>query len=273
MQSVICAKKVGHLSRACRTKKKDKPDKLDRKAGGIRAIEEQDNDSSSGSLEHLHSILQLGTKSEKGLINVKINGISIEMEIDSGAERSTIPLSLFKQKLAGVCKLQSSTVSLQQYDKTPLIVAGECSSQITINQCVIQATFVVADVHSQLPLLGRDWMALLQFDVSTLINQATQIHHMSGTTLVTDIMAEFSDVFKDQLGVLKGFEANVTIDDSAVPRFHKPRPIPFALKEKVEQHLQKQVDEGELIPVDRSDWATPIVVVRKKDGGIRIYGD
>ena len=140
-------------------------------------------------MEHLHSILQLGTKSEKFLINVKINGISIEMEIDSGAERSTIPLSLFKQKLAGVCKLQSSTFSLQQYDKTPLIVVGECSSQITINQCVIQATFVVVDVHSQLPLLGRDWMALLQFDVSTLINQASQIHHMSGTTLATDIMA------------------------------------------------------------------------------------
>ena len=75
-------------------------------------------------------------------------------------------------------------------------MAGECSSQITINQCVIQATFVVVDVHSQLLLLSRDWMALLQFDVSTLINQATKIHHMSGTTLVTDIMAEFSDVLK-----------------------------------------------------------------------------
>ena len=137
----------------------------------------------------LHSIIQLGTKSEKFLINVKINGISIEMEIDSRAERSTIPLSPFKQKLAGVCKLQSSTVSLQQYNKTPLIVVGECSSQITINQCVIQATFVVVDVHNQLPFLGRDWMALLQFDVSTLINQASQIHHMSGTTLATDIMA------------------------------------------------------------------------------------
>ena len=65
----------------------------------------------------------------------------------------------------------------------------------------------------------------------------------------------------------------MSVKESAVPRFHKARPLPFALREKVEQQLQKQVNEGELIPVDKSDWATPIVVVRKKDGGIRICGD
>ena len=183
-----------------------------------------------------------------------------------------MPLSLFKQKLAGVCMLQSSTVSLQQYDKTPLIVVGKCFSQITINQCVIQVTSVVGDVHSQLLLLGRDWIDLLQLNVSTLINQATQNHHVSGTTPATEIMAEFSDGFEDQLGVLE-IEANIAIDDSVVPRFHKHRPIPFVLKEKVEQQLQKQADEGELIPIDKSDWATSIVVVCKNDGGIRICGD
>ena len=75
------------------------------------------------------------------------------MKIDSGAQRSTIPLSLLKQKLAGVCKLQFSTVSLQQYYKTPLIVTVKCFAQIAINQCVIQVTFVVEDFHSQLPLM------------------------------------------------------------------------------------------------------------------------
>jgi len=189
---------VGHLAHACRTKKQDKFERPQKKTGGIRFIEEQVN-SNSDSLEHLHSILQLGTRTNKFLIIVKVNGVPIEMEVDSGAERSTIPLSMFKQKLACVCKLQSSTVSLYQYDKSPLVVAGECYAKITINQCVIQATFVVVDVQKQPPLLGRDWMALLQFDVSTLMNQATQIHHNSKDILATGIMVEFSDVFKDQL--------------------------------------------------------------------------
>ena len=40
----------------------------------------------------------------------------------------------------------------------------------------------------------------------------------------------------------------------------------------MERQLQ-QVQEGELVPVERSDWATLIVVVHKKDGGIRFCGD
>lgn len=204
---------------------------------------------------------------------VKINGIPVEVEVDSGAERSTIPLSVFKQKLAGTCKLQPSNLVLHQYDKSPLLVAGECHAKITINQCVIRAIFVVVDVQKQVPLLGRDWMNMSQFDVSALMVQATQLHHTSESTLTAELMAEFTDVFQDELGVLKGIEANVSVKESAVPHFHRVRPIPFALREKVEQHLQKQVNEGELIPVDKSDWAIPIVVVRKKDGRIWICGD
>ena len=86
-------------------------------------------------------------------------------------------------------------------------------------------------------------------------------------------MEEFAEVFQDELGVLRGIEATVAINESATPRFHKVHPVPFALKERVERQLQQQVQEGELVPVDRSDWAAPIVVVHKKDGGIRICGD
>ena len=66
-------------------------------------------------------------------------------------------------------------------------------------------------------------------------------------------MEEFAEVFRDELGVLRGIKATVAINESAAPHFHKARPVPFALKEKVERQLQQQVQEGELVPVDRSD--------------------
>ena len=113
-------------------------------------------------------------------------------------------------------------MSLYQYDKSPLTVSGECQTQVKINDRAIPATFVVVDVKKQFPLLGRDWMSLLHFDVVQLMDQATQVHHTSFDSSSTALVEEFSDVFKDELGVLKGIEATITVEESAVPRFHKP---------------------------------------------------
>ena len=55
----------------------------------------------------------------------------------------------------------------------------------------------------------------------------------------TDLVTELADVFKEELGLLKGIQASVTVDKAAPPHFHKPRPVPFALKDKVKQQLEK----------------------------------
>ncbi|XP_045471838.1 uncharacterized protein LOC123678727 [Harmonia axyridis] len=53
----------------------------------------------------------------------------------------------------------------------------------------------------------------------------------------------------------------------------EPRPIAFALKEKVEKEIDRLVEENILTPVDYSDYATPIVPVLKSNGSVRICGD
>ena len=102
------------------------------------------------------------------------------------------------------------------------------------------ATGPVMDGEGQLPLMGRDWMSLLQFDVVALMKQMTQVHQTSEDSMATEIMTEFADVFKDELGILKGIEAAITVQEFAPPQFRKPRPVPFALRDKVEKQLDKQ---------------------------------
>ena len=84
---------------------------------------------------------------------------------------------------------------------------------------------------------------------------------------------KFLEVTKDGLGLLKGIQGDIELEPGAQPKFCKNRPIPFALKEQVEQLIWQQVKDGELEPVESNNWATPIAIIKKKDGGIRICAD
>ena len=55
--------------------------------------------------------------------------------------------------------------------------------------------------------------------------------------------------------------------------FHKPRPLPFAIKQKVKDELDSLETGGVLKRVNFSACAAPIVVVNKPNGSIRICGD
>ena len=50
------------------------------------------------------------------------------------------------------------------------------------------------------------------------------------------------------------------------------RRIPFAVREEVSQQIEEMESTG-IIRQSSSAWASPIVLVRKKDGGIRFYID
>ena len=92
------------------------------------------------------------------MITKGINGIMMEMEVDSGAECSTVPKLLFEEKLKEVCKLSPSAVSLHQYDHSPLTIVGKCLADIAFNGHKMKATFVVVDITGKHPLFGRDWL-------------------------------------------------------------------------------------------------------------------
>ena len=56
------------------------------------------------------------------------------MEVDSGAERTTIPWSHFSNFLSLACELRPTSITLYQYDKSPLAVKGECQATVQVNE-------------------------------------------------------------------------------------------------------------------------------------------
>ena len=133
----IC-QKTGHLARVCRSKKQAESGKKPTsgstgKAGVHQLQNEITTDDSSDSDGGLYNIFQLSNPVAKFIVSVKINGVNIEMEVDSGAQRSTVPWRLFQEELATACRLMPTSVTLRQYDQSPLDVKGECQAEMIIN--------------------------------------------------------------------------------------------------------------------------------------------
>ena len=88
------------------------------------------------------------------------------------------------------------------------------------------------------------------------------------------VLNSHREVFKEELGKLKGHEANIYIDSGALPRFCKAQSVPYAMRSKVESELTHLECDGVIEPIQFADWAAPIVPVLKGDKqSIRIYGD
>ena len=110
--------------------------------------------------------------------------------------------------------------------------------------------------------LGCDWLSALR------LNWAA-IHQIDQDTF----LEPYKSVFTAGLGKLKGVTAKLYIDESVQPRYCKPRPVPLALRAKVEDELERLQRDGVIPPVELSEWAAPIVPVLKSSGDIRICGD
>ena len=81
-------------------------------------------------------------------------------------------------------------------------------------------------------------------------------------------------MFEESLGEFKGPKAKIHIDPNATPRFCRARPVPYALREKLEQELDRLQQEGVIEPVEFAEWAAPVVPVIKQDKkSLRLCGD
>ncbi|CAK1604432.1 unnamed protein product [Parnassius mnemosyne] len=84
---------------------------------------------------------------------------------------------------------------------------------------------------------------------------------------------KYAKLFSSELGTFNKFKIHLKLKSDAELKFFKPRPVPLALKPKVEKELNRLLDLGILEKVNHSRVATPIVPVLRSDGDIRICGD
>ena len=189
------------------------------------------------------------------------------MEIDTGASVSIISLETFNAIREGesTLELAEPTVKLHSYSGEPIQVCGTTQVKVVHHEQALTLPLVVTEGNGP-TLLGRNWLEALRLDWRT-------IFRIGKNLTLQQVLDRHPDVFKEELGKLQGTSAKIYVERNATPRFEKARPVPFAIRQKVEQELDRLQALGIVQPVQFSDWASPIVPVRKLDGTVRICGD
>ena len=68
-------------------------------------------------------------------------------------------------------------------------------------------------------------------------------------------------------------QVSIHVDPGAHPRFYKARPLPYALRGRVDAEIGRLLRLGIITPVKQAQWDAPALPVVKSDNSIRLYGD
>ncbi len=158
-------------------------------------------------------------------------------------------------------------IRLYTYTRDRVSVLGKMCVQVTYKGEIKQLTLLV--VKGEGPnLLGRNWLKAIQLDWRAIFRlQMSQQQELNG------LLSRHGEVFKGELGTLVGTTTKIYVEPEAKPRYFKARPLPYALKQKVEIELVRLEKEDIIEAVNFSEWAAPIVPILKQDQTTRICGD
>ncbi|XP_045455951.1 uncharacterized protein K02A2.6-like [Melitaea cinxia] len=151
---------------------------------------------------------------------------------------------------------------------------GTCNVNIKYKNTEVIGRIFVIDRKVD-PVLGREWIRKLnlQFDINSLQKEENDITEKEFTEKLKKIIQEYKELFSEEIGEIKDYQAVFKLKEGAVPVFLKPRPVPFALKNQVEAEIDRLEKEGILEKVTYSQWGTPIVPVLKQNGKMRLCAD
>ena len=208
---------------------------------------------------HLHQLS--GKRAFKVLLCV--NEKNIEFEIDTGSGLSIISEFMQKEIFNKAALLQTNVV-LKTYSGEHLKVLGRLPVVIKHHGGVYNDLYIYVVQGNGTALLGRDLLSKMKIDWYS-VNKVD-----NGLNTLCE---QYSCLFAEKLGKMKDFQAKIRLKEGATPKFAKARNVPFALQDAANAERDRLESEGILNSIPYSEWASPVVIVAKPDGHIRICAD
>ena len=152
------------------------------------------------------------------------------MEIDTGAAVSLISESMWRSLFPDT-SLRRSVTQLRTYTADPITVLGELPVQVRYHAYEGEHTLIVVSGDGP-ALIGRDWLEHIRLNWANIYSIATS----APLQQMAKFLDSFSAVFQEGLGTMT---AHLILRKGATPKFRRPYPVPFAVKDAVGRELDR----------------------------------
>nr|XP_029716597.1 uncharacterized protein K02A2.6-like [Aedes albopictus] len=183
------------------------------------------------------------------MVGISVNGCPVRFEVDTGSPRGEY-----------VC-----------YNGSGFRAVGTFEAELRYKEHVSKEELCVFEGTRQ-PLLRRQTMCRwnLKIDFCHVSEKKDDCKEQ-----MKPLLLKHAEVFEGELGCFNHDKVHLSLKKESVPKFCKPRKVPFAFKQKEEVELDRMEESGIISKKTSSEaeWGTPLVPVLKKDSSIKLCAD
>ncbi|XP_017482519.1 PREDICTED: uncharacterized protein K02A2.6-like [Rhagoletis zephyria] len=207
--------------------------------------------------------------SNRKYISPVVNGTVIKLQVDTASDITIISKSnwilIGQPMLSSEIRTNATSASGAAI---PILGAFNCG--IKLNGKEKRGICYVTSL--ELNLFGIPWIT--SFDLWSVPFDSVCKHIKStGDDLAIEVCEKFPQLFSEGLGCFNKGKVSLKLKPGAHPIFRNARPVPQAAREPISIELERLQHLGIISPIKYSQWAAPIVVVKKKNGKLRICAD
>ena len=181
------------------------------------------------------------------------------MVVDTGSPVSIVPWHWVRDR-----EMKPTEDKFQAYGGARIQVMGTCDVTVTCKGETSMAKVYV--VPHGCGIMGLDLMQ--KFKVNVVANEVCNL-----TCPSKQDEASAGEAAGPAAGLISGYSHRVTVNP-AVPPVRQPlRRLPLAIREEVSARLAELERDGVIERVHASQWVSPIVVGRKRNGQVRLCVD
>ena len=200
------------------------------------------------------------------MIDVNVGGVELYyVMIDSGSSCNIIDKCTWEAlKGKGIrCKLEKSVENIYPYGtSTPLKTLGKFYAKVSALDHVTEAEFIVLDGTARSILGCSTARDLNVLKLGPEVNVLTK----------SEVKQKYPECFEG-IGKVKDFQLKIRIDPNVKPVAQSPRRVPFSMRKKVEDKLNELLEKDIEKVYGPTPWVSPVCVVPKPTGEIRLCVD